>query len=125
MTCESRVRNMKITIIGGGPGGLYFAILTKKARPDWDIEVFEQNSPDDTFGFGVVFSDSSLDEYETRDNVVYERMREEFAYWDDSDVHSKGKVMKCRGNGFCVTYRVHLLSIQHDRSPYLGVALNF
>lgn len=116
---------MKISIIGGGPGGLYFAILTKKARPDWDIEVFEQNSPDDTFGFGVVFSDSSLDEYEARDKVVYERMREEFAYWDDIDVHFKGEVIKCRGNGFCGTSRVHLLSIYHDRCRELGVALNF
>ena len=84
---------MKISIVGGGPGGLYFAILAKKARPHWDIEVFEQNRPDDTFGFGVVFSDSSLDEYETRDKVVYERMREEFAYWDDIDIHFKGEAL--------------------------------
>ncbi len=116
---------MKISIVGGGPGGLYFAILAKKARPNWAIEVFEQNRPDDTFGFGVVFSDSSLDEYESRDEQTYERMREEFAYWDDIDIHFKGEAMKCRGNGFCGTSRVHLLSIFHDRCRELGVSLNF
>ncbi len=116
---------MKISIVGGGPGGLYFAILTKKARPDWDIEVFEQNRPDDTFGFGVVFSDSSLDEYESRDQETYERMRAEFAYWDDIDIHYKGEYMKCRGNGFCGTSRVHLLEILQDRCRELGVELNF
>lgn len=116
---------MKITIVGGGPGGLYFALLTKKARPLWDIEVFEQNRPDDTFGFGVVFSDSSLDEYESRDKETYERMRAEFAYWDDIDVHFKGEVLKCRGNGFCGTSRVHLLAILQERCRELGVTLNF
>lgn len=116
---------MRIAIVGGGPGGLFFALLTKKARPDWDIEVYEQNRPDDTFGFGVVFSDESLDEYESRDAETYRRMREEFAYWDDIDIHYKGNVMKCRGNGFCGTSRVHLLNILHDRCRALGVTLNF
>ena len=116
---------MKITIIGGGPGGLYFALLTKKARPDWDIELFEQNRPDDTFGFGVVFSDSSLDEYEDRDKETYERMREEFAYWDDIDISFKGELLKCRGNGFCGTSRVHLLSVFQDRCADLGVKMTF
>ena len=99
--------------------------MTKKARPDWCIEVLEQNRPDDTFGFGVVFSDSSLDEYESRDSIIYERMRAEFAYWDDIDIHFKGEYMKCRGNGFCGTSRVHLLSILHDRCRELGVDLHF
>ena len=116
---------MKISIIGGGPGGLYFALLTKKARPDWDIEVFEQNRPDDTFGFGVVFSDSSLDEYEDRDKETYERMREEFAYWDDIDISYKGQLLKCRGNGFCGTSRVHLLNVFQDRCRDLGVKMSF
>ena len=116
---------MKISIIGGGPGGLYFALLTKKARPDWDIEVFEQNRPDDTFGFGVVFSDSSLDEYEDRDKETYDRMREEFAYWDDIDISYKGHLLKCRGNGFCGTSRVHLLNVFQDRCRDLGVKMSF
>ena len=116
---------MKISIIGGGPGGLYFALLTKKARPDWEVEIFEQNRPDDTFGFGVVFSDSSLDEYEDRDQVTYERMREEFAYWDDIDISYKGHMLKCRGNGFCGTSRVHLLNVFQERCRDLGVKMTF
>ena len=68
---------MKITIIGGGPGGLYLALLTKKARPDWTVEIHEQNRADDTFGFGVVFSDDTLDEFLDRDLPVFERIREE------------------------------------------------
>ncbi len=116
---------MKITVIGGGPGGLYFALLTKKAKPDWDIEIFEQNRPDDTFGFGVVFSDSSLDEYESRDQQTYDRMREEFAYWDDINISYKGNMIKSRGNGFAGTSRVHLLSVFQERCRDLGVKLNF
>ncbi len=116
---------MKISIVGGGPGGLYFALLTKQAKPDWEIEVFEQNRPDDTFGFGVVFSDSSLDEYESRDKETYDRMREEFAYWDDIDISYKGHLLKSEGNGFCGTSRVHLLKVFQDRCRDLGVKLHF
>ena len=66
---------MKITVIGGGPGGLYTALLCKKARPDWEIEIYERNQADDTFGFGVVFSDETLDEFLHRDRPVFERLR--------------------------------------------------
>ena len=96
---------MKITVVGGGPGGLYTALLTKKARPDWDIEVFERNQANDTFGFGVVFSDETLDEFLSRDKPVFERIRNNFAYWDDVAVHFKGKEMRIAGNGFCGTSR--------------------
>ena len=61
---------MKIAIVGGGPGGLYLALLTKKARPDWQIDVYEQNRADDTFGFGVVFSDETLEEFLSRDAAI-------------------------------------------------------
>ena len=64
---------MRIKVIGGGPGGLYFALLTKKAKPRWDIEVIEQNRDDDTFGFGVVFSDDTLDEFLSHDHPSYDR----------------------------------------------------
>ena len=74
---------MKITVIGGGPGGLYFALLTKKARPDFDIEVIEQNREGDTFGFGVVFSDETLDEFFAADPESYDLIRDHFAYWQD------------------------------------------
>ena len=116
---------MKVSVIGGGPGGLYTALLTKKARPGWDIEVFERNEADDTFGFGVVFSDETLDEFLSRDQPVFERMREEFAYWDDVAIHFKGEEMRCAGNGFCGTSRQTLLTILQERCAELGVHLTF
>ena len=116
---------MKITVIGGGPGGLYFALLTKKARPDWQIEVFEQNRADDTFGFGVVFSDDTLDEFLSRDPETYEKIRDHFAYWDDVAIHVKGEEIRCGGNGFCGTSRFTLLKILHERCQELGVELTF
>ena len=116
---------MKITIIGGGPGGLYTALLTKKARPDWHVEVFEQNRADDTFGFGVVFSDETLDEFLSRDKPVFEAIRNEFAYWDDVAIHYKGQEMRAAGNGFCGTSRQTLLRILQERCAELGVELNF
>ena len=70
---------MKMTIIGGGPGGLFAALLCKKAKPDWDIEIFERNKADDTFGFGVVFSDETLDEFLSRDKAVHNNIRNEFS----------------------------------------------
>ena len=116
---------MKITVIGGGPGGLYFALLTRKARPDWQIDVYEQNRADDTFGFGVVFSDDTLDEFLSRDPGSYERIRDEFAYWDDVAIHYKGNELRCAGNGFCGTSRFTLLRILQERCRELGVGLHF
>ena len=116
---------MKISVIGGGPGGLYTALLTKKARPDWEIEVFERNQADDTFGFGVVFSDETLDEFFSRDTPVFEKIRDKFAYWDDVAVHFKGEEMRCAGNGFCGTSRQTLLTILQERCAELGVKLTF
>ena len=74
---------MKIAIIGGGPAGLYSAILLKKQRPKAEITVYERNRADDTFGFGVVFSDATLDNFEKYDPPSYRRITEEFAYWDE------------------------------------------
>jgi len=116
---------MKITAIGAGPGGLYLALLTKKARPDWDITVYEQNRPDDTFGFGVVFSDDTLEEFLSRDPESYEAIRHHFAYWDDVAIHYKGHEIRCAGNGFCGISRVKLLQILQDRCRALGVRLKF
>jgi anthraniloyl-CoA monooxygenase len=116
---------MKITVIGGGPGGLYFALLTKKARPDWSIEVFEQNAADDTFGFGVVFSDDTLDEFLSRDPESYERIRDRFAYWDDVAIHYRGQEIRCAGNGFCGIARMYLLQVMQSRCRDVGVRLHF
>jgi anthraniloyl-CoA monooxygenase len=116
---------MKVTVIGGGPGGLYFALLAKKAWPRWDITVYERNRPDDTFGFGVVFSDQTLDTFKLYDPVTYERIRRRFAYWGDVDVVYKGRVMRSGGNGFCGCSRVALLNILQDRARELGVQMRF
>jgi anthraniloyl-CoA monooxygenase len=116
---------MKIAVIGGGPGGLYFALLTKKARPDWTIEVFEQNAADDTFGFGVVFSDESLDEFLTRDPISYEMIRDSFAYWDDIIVRHRDVDIRCGGNGFAGCSRLKLLQILQARCRSVGVGLHF
>jgi anthraniloyl-CoA monooxygenase len=116
---------MKVSIVGGGPGGLYFAVLAKKAWPRWDITVYERNRPDDTFGFGVVFSDQTLDTFKAYDLVTYERIRRRFAYWGDVDVVYKGEVLRSGGNGFCGCSRVALLNILQDRGRELGVQMKF
>jgi anthraniloyl-CoA monooxygenase len=116
---------MKVSVIGGGPGGLYFALLAKKAWPRWDITVCERNRPDDTFGFGVVFSDQTLDTFKAYDAVTYERIRRRFAYWGDVDVVYKGECLRSGGNGFCGCSRVALLNILQDRARDLGVQMRF
>jgi anthraniloyl-CoA monooxygenase len=116
---------MKVSIVGGGPGGLYFALLAQKAWPRWDITVYERNRPDDTFGFGVVFSDQTLDSFKAYDGPSYEMIRRRFAYWGDVDVVYKGRSMRSGGNGFCGCSRVALLHILHDRCRELGVKLVF
>jgi anthraniloyl-CoA monooxygenase len=116
---------MKITVIGGGPGGLYFSILTKKARPDWDITVYEQNRADDTFGFGVVFSDETLDEFLSRDPDSYTMIREAFAYWDNISIRYKGQDIICGGNGFAGCSRLKLLQLLQDRCAQVGVKTVF
>lgn len=116
---------MKITVLGAGPGGLYFALLTKKSRPDWTIEVYEQNQADDTFGFGVVFSDETLDEFLSRDPESFARIRDAFAYWDDVAIHYKGREIRCAGNGFAGISRMRLLNILQERCREVGVSLHF
>ncbi|HJS37100.1 MAG TPA: bifunctional salicylyl-CoA 5-hydroxylase/oxidoreductase [Burkholderiales bacterium] len=116
---------MKVTVIGGGPGGLYFALLAKKAWPRWEITVYERNRPDDTFGFGVVFSDQTLDTFKAFDPASYERIRRRFAYWGDVDVVYKGRTLRSRGNGFCGCSRNALLAILQDRCRELGVEIRF
>jgi len=116
---------MKIAIIGGGPAGLYAAILLKKQRPEAEITVYERNRADDTFGFGVVFSDATLDNFEKYDPPSYRRITQEFAYWDDIAVHFRGSVHRVGGNGFCGCSRRKLLLILQERARELGVTLLF
>lgn len=116
---------MKTAIIGGGPAGLYFAILLKKLRPEGDITVYERNRADETFGFGVVFSDATLDNFEKYDLPSYQRIVREFAYWDDIAIHFRGNEHRIGGNGFCGCSRRTLLLILQDRAEELGVTLRY
>ncbi len=116
---------MKVDVIGGGPAGLYLAILMKKDRPDAEITVFERNRPDDTFGFGVVFSDETLAAFEAYDRESYQAIVDNFAYWDDIEIHFKGTVRRIGGNGFCGCSRMTLLRLLQERARALGVVLEF
>jgi len=116
---------MKISIVGGGPGGLYFALLAKKRWPRWDVELHERNRADDTFGFGVVFSDATLGTFHDYDPPSYESIRRGFAYWDDVEVVYKGQALRCGGNGFCGCSRVTLLKLLQQRCRALGVEMHF
>jgi anthraniloyl-CoA monooxygenase len=116
---------MRVAVIGGGPGGLYFACLMKKWRPSAEIVVVERNRPDDTFGFGVVFSDATLDIFERYDAESYRAITEHFAYWDDIEIHFKNTVHRIGGNGFCGCSRQTLLVLLQNRARALGVDLRF
>jgi anthraniloyl-CoA monooxygenase len=116
---------MKVHVIGGGPAGLYFAILAKKAWPQTRITVFERNRPDDTFGFGVVFSDETLDTFETYDRESYRAIVGHFAYWDDIEIHFRGTTHRIGGNGFCGCSRGTLLKILGRRARSLGVEIRY
>ncbi len=116
---------MRIAVIGGGPGGLYFAALAMQLDPTNEITVWERNAPDDTFGFGVVFSDETLGGIEHADVAVYRQMEREFARWDDIDVHVKGTVVTSGGHGFAAMSRRRLLEILQARCRELGVTMRF
>jgi anthraniloyl-CoA monooxygenase len=118
-------RALKIGVVGGGPGGLYFSILMKKQNPAHEITVYERNRPDDTFGFGVVFSDETLGTFRERDPQSYDAITAQFAYWGEIDVHVRGQVIRSEGHGFCGLERRTLLLLLHDRARELGVRLNF
>ncbi|GGF36364.1 bifunctional hydroxylase/oxidoreductase [Aliidongia dinghuensis] len=116
---------MKIVCVGGGPAGLYFAILMKKVDPAHDVTVYERNRPHDTFGWGVVFSDQTLENLKGGDTTSQERIIDSFAHWDDIDIHFKGRCITSGGHGFCGIARRHLLAILQDRAAELGVRLVF
>ena len=121
---------MRIAVLGGGPAGLYFAALAKQLDPRHDITVWERNAPDDTFGFGVVFSDETLGGIEHADPVIYAAMSREFARWDDIDVHrlskhSRDSVFTSGGHAFAAMSRKRLLAILQQRCASLGVQLRF
>ncbi|MFJ7157395.1 FAD-dependent monooxygenase [Streptomyces sp. NPDC101118] len=116
---------MRVAVIGGGPGGLYFAALAKQLSPAWEVTVWERNAPDDTFGFGVVFSDETLDGIAQADPEVFAAMSAEFARWTDIDVHYRGEVLTSGGHGFAAIGRKRLLQLLQARCAALGVDVRY
>ena len=116
---------MKIVAIGGGAAGLYFAILMKRADPRHQVTIIERNGPDDTFGFGVVFSDATLDNFLEADPITHTEITQAFAHWDAIDVHYRGEVLTSTGHGFSGLGRQKLLSILQRRARSLGVTFAF
>ncbi len=114
---------MRIAVVGGGPGGLYLAILARLRGHD--VTVYERNAADDTFGFGVVFSDETLDAFAAADPVSHAALAAEFVSWGDIDVHLRGEVYTSGGHGFSAMSRQRLLTILQERAADLGADLHF
>ena len=116
---------MRAVCIGGGPGGLYFAISLKRRDPGHEVTVIERNRPNDTFGWGVVLSDETLDNLQANDPESAARIRESFVYWNDIEVHYRGKAVRSGGHGFSGIGRRRLLNILQERALSLGVKIEF
>jgi anthraniloyl-CoA monooxygenase len=116
---------MRIACVGGGPGGLYFATLMKKANPAHDLAVYERNRPDDTFGFGVVFSDATMAGIEEADSEAYGEIARHLVHWDDIEVNYGGERITSTGHGFSGMSRHTLLRVLQDQARAAGVTLVF
>ena len=116
---------MNIVCIGGGPSGLYFALLMKKQQPLSRVVVVERNKPFDTFGWGVVLSDQTLGNLRAADVETAQQIGDAFNHWDDIEVFFKGRSIRSSGHGFCGIGRKHLLNILQERCQALGVELVF
>ncbi|WP_419162295.1 bifunctional salicylyl-CoA 5-hydroxylase/oxidoreductase [Candidatus Palauibacter sp.] len=114
---------MKIVCVGGGPAGLYFSILAKRSDAEHEVVVLERNRPGDTYGFGVVFSDATLEELAAADRESYEAITRSFHHWDDIDIHYRGERLTSTGHGFSGLSRATLLQILETRARALGVEL--
>ncbi len=116
---------MKVVIIGGGPAGLYTALLLKQANTAHEITVLERNRADDTFGWGVVFSDQTLENFRVADAPTFSAITSNFAHWDDIDVVIHGRRIVSGGHGFSGIARRKLLQILQERAAGLGVEVRF
>lgn len=116
---------MNIVCIGGGPAGLYFALLMKKHNPGHQVTVVERNKPYDTFGWGVVFSDATMDNMRACDRETADEIEQAFNHWDDIELLFKGRRIRSGGHGFVGIGRKKLLNILQARCEALGVNLVF
>jgi len=116
---------MKINVIGGGPAGLYFAILMKKAQASHQIRIYERNGPDDTFGWGVVFSGKTLANLRAADEESHAEITKQFAAWDNVDVVHRDTKISIHGNSFSGIARLQLLKLLQKRAEQLGVEVEF
>ena len=116
---------MRISVLGGGPAGLYVSLLAKKADPAHRITLVERNAPDATYGWGVVFSEETLGALRDADRATFDEIVESFATWTAIDVKYRGRTIRSRGHAFSAIARVRLLRILQDRCRALGVELRF
>ncbi|WP_327065604.1 oxidoreductase [Kitasatospora sp. NBC_01302] len=116
---------MRVAVIGGGPGGLYFAALAKQLSAEWEITVWERNAREAALGFGVVFSDETLDGIAQADPAVFAAMSAEFARWSDIDVRHRGQLRTSGGHGFAALDRNRLREILQQRCAELGVDVRY
>ncbi len=119
------MRPLNVAVIGAGPAGLYLSLLLKKNNPGHTITVYERNRPADTFGWGVVFSDATLENLASADDETYRAITNNFAHWDDIDIHVGGRTITSSGHGFSGIARKQLLSILQARAQALDVRLVF
>ncbi len=115
----------RIACVGAGPGGLFLATLVKTADPSREVIVFDRNRPDDTFGFGVVFSDATLAGIHAADPVLRTALQEHGVHWDAIEVRLKGERVRCAGNGMAAIRRQTLLGLLQDRAREAGVRLEY
>ena len=116
---------MKITILGGGPAGLYSGLLIKKANPAHEITIIERNAADVTYGWGVVFSDRTLASFQRADYKSYEQITNQFVKWDAIDVRYRGETIRCGGHVIAGIARMSLLNILQGRCREIGITLRF
>ena len=116
---------MTVACLGGGPAGLFLSLLLKQRRPDWDVAVYEQNPRGATFGWGIVFSDGTMENLRAADATVAEQTEASLAHWDDIEVHVRGRTLRSSGHGFIGVGRQRFLAILTDRAEAVGVRLHF
>ena len=114
-----------ISIVGGGPGGLFLGILLRQQRPDWAVEIWERNAPDATFGFGVVFSDRTVELLEQADPESLSLIREDFQSWTDIEISTSNGLMRTGGHGFSAIARHRLLNILQQRARDVSLPVHY